>query len=69
VRYVVRDDDGTMQTWLDDDVSCNAREMGDLCGGCDSCMLKQYEHYGAVVDPIESDAHLAVLKAMAIWTP
>lgn len=37
---------------LDDTNSCSAYEFGDLCGGCDSCQLRQALHSGFALKEI-----------------
>jgi hypothetical protein len=37
--------------------SCGARETGDLCGGCNSCLLMQAEHLGFLIVPRQTDGN------------
>jgi hypothetical protein len=47
--YEVVDEHGKVLTTLSSTDSCNARETGDLCGGCSSCLWQQAEHAGLTV--------------------
>lgn len=30
--------------------NCNKRGTNEVCGGCDECLLKQYEYYGYIIE-------------------
>ncbi|MGD9749442.1 MAG: hypothetical protein AB7W59_00440 [Acidimicrobiia bacterium] len=60
---IVDEAEGRLCTWFaEDEPSCNAREYGDLCGGCRTCMLQQASHYGYKILEGLDDSDLAELE-------
>lgn len=46
MKAEVYDCDGELLIELDTSDMCGAMETGDLCGGCDRCLLEQAEQSG-----------------------
>lgn len=52
---------------LDDNESCHPYAGGDYqghCGGCDMCMLMQYNHWGCTLKPLEPEGYETVGDAL-----
>jgi hypothetical protein len=60
---VIMDPDrGILDVYNDAEPHCEAREMGDLCGGCPRCLVAQAEHAGLEVRSGLTTEELAELE-------
>lgn len=63
MRYAIRLNSGSeVVEVLDDEKSCGSYYPGDLCGGCERCLLEQASFYGWELIPETSPEFKEVVQ-------